>query len=73
MLPLNEITVSQGLDYWVSLLVDLRGRIYYLRLNQYAQAKKYFQQAYQLFEELEHNEQKVETLLELPQHMLFWM
>jgi CHAT domain-containing protein/Tol biopolymer transport system component/Tfp pilus assembly protein PilF len=41
------------------------GRIYYLRLNQYAQAKKYFQQAYQLFEELEHNEQKVETLLEL--------
>jgi CHAT domain-containing protein/Tol biopolymer transport system component/Tfp pilus assembly protein PilF len=41
------------------------GRIYYLRLNQYAQAKKYFQQAYQLFEELGHNEQKVETLLEL--------
>jgi CHAT domain-containing protein/Tol biopolymer transport system component/Tfp pilus assembly protein PilF len=41
------------------------GRIYYLRLNQYAQAKKYFQQAYQLFEELEHNELKVETLLEL--------
>jgi CHAT domain-containing protein/Tol biopolymer transport system component/Tfp pilus assembly protein PilF len=41
------------------------GRIYYLRLNQYAQAKKYFQQAYKLFEELEHNEQKVETLLEL--------
>jgi len=41
------------------------GRIYYLRLNQYEQAKKYFQQAYQLFEELGSNEQKVETLLEL--------
>ncbi len=41
------------------------GRIYYLRLNQFAEAKKYFQQAYQLFEELENNEQKVETLLEL--------
>jgi len=41
------------------------GRIYYLRLNQFAQARKYFQQAYQLFEELENNEQKVETLLEL--------
>ncbi|MCH7623085.1 MAG: CHAT domain-containing protein [Nitrospinae bacterium] len=41
------------------------GRIYYLRLNQFAEARKYFQQAYQLFEELENNEQKVETLLEL--------
>ncbi|GJL77674.1 MAG: hypothetical protein NPINA01_06630 [Nitrospinaceae bacterium] len=41
------------------------GRIYYLRLNQYEQAKQYFQQAYQLFQELQHTEQKVETLLEL--------
>jgi len=41
------------------------GRIYYLRLNQFEEARKYFQQAYQLFEELENNEQKVETLLEL--------
>ena len=41
------------------------GRIYYLRLNQFEEAKKYFQQAYQLFDELENNEQKVETLLEL--------
>ena len=41
------------------------GRIYYLRLNRYPQAAEYFQQAYQLFEELGNNEQKVETLLEL--------
>ncbi|VAX32844.1 hypothetical protein MNBD_NITROSPINAE05-1011, partial [hydrothermal vent metagenome] len=41
------------------------GRIYYLRLNQFPEAKKYFQQAYELFQELENNEQQVETLLEL--------
>jgi CHAT domain-containing protein/Tol biopolymer transport system component/Tfp pilus assembly protein PilF len=41
------------------------GRIYYLRLNQFQEAKKYFQQAYELFQELENNEQQVETLLEL--------
>lgn len=41
------------------------GRIYYLRLNQYSQAEKYFQEAYLLFEELGHNEQKMEALLEL--------
>ena len=41
------------------------GRIYYLRLNQYAQARDQFQEAYKLFVELGNQEQVVETLLEL--------
>ncbi|NIQ00479.1 MAG: tetratricopeptide repeat protein, partial [Nitrospinaceae bacterium] len=41
------------------------GRIYYLRLNQYAQARQFFQEANRLFTELGHDEQRVETLLEL--------
>ncbi|MFQ5449767.1 MAG: CHAT domain-containing protein [Nitrospinaceae bacterium] len=41
------------------------GRIYYLRLNQYSEARKYFQQAYDLFEAQGYPEQIVETLLEL--------
>ncbi len=41
------------------------GRIYYLRLNQYGQALRYFSAAFKLFKELDHAEQMVETLLEL--------
>ena len=41
------------------------GRIHYLRLNQYASARKYFRSAHDLFVELDEKEQIVETLLEL--------
>ncbi len=41
------------------------GRIFYLRLSSYDQAKAYFQQAYDLFKEIEQLDQMVETLLEL--------
>lgn len=41
------------------------GRIFYLRLSRYDQAKVYFQQAYDLFKEIEQLDQVVETLLEL--------
>jgi CHAT domain-containing protein/Tfp pilus assembly protein PilF len=41
------------------------GRIFYLRLNRYDRAKAYFQQAYDLFMEIEQLDQVVETLLEL--------
>ena len=61
-LSLNE---EIGEDLNRGLELRRIGRIYYLRLNQFSKAKKYFQQAYQLFVELENNEQQVETLLEL--------
>ncbi|MBC8286929.1 MAG: CHAT domain-containing protein [Nitrospinae bacterium] len=41
------------------------GRIYYLRLNRFEEARKYFSQAYELFTELEQVDQQVESLLEL--------
>ena len=41
------------------------GRIYYLRLNRYQEARKFFSQAYELFTELEQVDQQVESLLEL--------
>jgi len=41
------------------------GRIYYLRLNRFEEARKYFSQAYELFVELEQVDQQVESLLEL--------
>ncbi len=41
------------------------GRIFYLRLSRYNQAKTYFQQAHNLFKEIEQLDQVVETLLEL--------
>ena len=41
------------------------GRIYYLRLNQYSEAERYFSQAYSIFSKLEENENTAETLLEL--------
>ncbi len=41
------------------------GRIYYLRLNRFQEARKYFNQAYELFTELEQVDQQVESLLEL--------
>lgn len=41
------------------------GRIYYLRLNRYREARKFFTQAYKLFNELGEVEQIVETVLEL--------
>ncbi len=61
-LALNE---EIGEDLNRGLELRRIGRIYYLRLNQFDAARKYFQQAYQLFQELENNEQQVETLLEL--------
>jgi CHAT domain-containing protein/Tfp pilus assembly protein PilF len=41
------------------------GRIYYLRLNRFPEARKIFNQAYELFTELEQVDQQVESLLEL--------
>ena len=41
------------------------GRIYYLRLNRFDDARKFFNQAYELFAELEQVDQQVESLLEL--------
>jgi CHAT domain-containing protein/Tol biopolymer transport system component/Tfp pilus assembly protein PilF len=41
------------------------GRIYYLRLNQFQEAGKFFSQAYELFTELKQVDQQVESLLEL--------
>ncbi len=41
------------------------GRIYYLRLNRFEDARKFFSQAYELFTELEQVDQQVESLLEL--------
>jgi CHAT domain-containing protein/Tfp pilus assembly protein PilF len=41
------------------------GRIYYLRLNRYEEARRFFSQAYELFAELEQVDQQVESLLEL--------
>ena len=41
------------------------GRIYYLRLNRFQEARKFFSQAYELFTELEQVDQQVESLLEL--------
>jgi len=41
------------------------GRIYYLRLSRYADARKYFSDAYSLFAGLDEKEQMAESLLEL--------
>ena len=41
------------------------GRIYYLRLNRFNDARKYFNRAYELFAELGQVDQQVESLLEL--------
>jgi CHAT domain-containing protein len=41
------------------------GRIYYLRLSRYADARKYFTDAYDLFAGLDEKEQMAESLLEL--------
>ena len=41
------------------------GRIYYLRLSRYGEARKYFTEANELFAQLEQPEQRAETLLEL--------
>lgn len=41
------------------------GRIYYLRLNRFEDARKIFSQAYELFTELKQVDQQVESLLEL--------
>ena len=41
------------------------GRIYYLRLNRFEEARNFFSQAYELFVELEQVDQQVESLLEL--------
>ncbi len=41
------------------------GRIYYLRLNQFQEARKFFTQAYELFKEIEQMDQQLESLLEL--------
>ncbi|MBT3511209.1 MAG: tetratricopeptide repeat protein [Nitrospina sp.] len=41
------------------------GRIYYLRLNRFPEARKFFNQAYELFKDLQQVDQQVESLLEL--------
>lgn len=62
-----SMTINEEIGEDLSRGRELRriGRIYYLRLNRFAEARKFFSQAYELFVELEQVDQQVESLLEL--------
>ncbi|MCH8157065.1 MAG: CHAT domain-containing protein, partial [Nitrospinae bacterium] len=60
-----EISEEIGEDFNRGRELRRIGRIYYLRLNQYRAARKYFAEAETLFAELKQPEQRVESLLEL--------